>query len=230
MLGGGLLLAAIIAWIVGLQAMTAMPHSFAGFVALWTVMMAAMMLPAVLPVVWLFATVAQSRTRYGFAAAPSALFIGGYLGIWIVTGVWVALLDRALGMRMNDWGPALVGGALITAGLYQFTRLKGLCLGHCRAPLHFFMEQWRDGLLGAIQMGAHHGLYCLGCCWGLMLALIALGLMNPLWMGVMALLIFVEKAMPGGTRVTLFIGAAFVLAGVGIAFGWIPLQAPMGGM
>ncbi len=79
-------------------------------------------------------------------------------------------------------------------------------------------------------MGAHHGLYCLGCCWGLTLALIALGLMNPVWMGAIALLIFVEKVTPWGARFARFIGAALVFAGVGIALGWIPLQQTMGGM
>lgn len=195
LLGGGLLIASIIAWIVSLRAMTAMPSNIPGFVALWTVMMAAMMLPSVMPAMWLFATVAQSRTQFGFPAAPTAVFIGGYLGIWILTGVGVALVDWASGggVTMNAWGQVLVGGALITAGIYQFTRWKVFCLGHCRAPIHFFMEHWRDGLLGAIQMGAHHGLYCLGGCWGLMLALIALGLMNPVWMGAIALLIFRES-------------------------------------
>lgn len=131
---------------------------------------------------------------------------------------------------MNAWGQVFVGGALITAGIYQFTRLKVFCLGHCRAPIHFFMEHWRDGLLGAVQMGAHHGLYCLGCCWGLMLALIALGLMNPVWMGVIALLIFIEKVMSTGERFAQFIGVALILAGIGIAFGWIPLEQTIGAM
>jgi len=232
LLGGGLLIASIIAWLVSLRAMTAMPGNIPGFVALWTVMMAAMMLPSVMPVIWLFATVAQSRTQFGFPAAPTAIFIAGYLGIWILTGVGVALVDWASGggVTMNAWGQVLVGGALITAGIYQFTRWKLFCLGHCRAPIHFFMEHWRDGLLGALQMGAHHGLYCLGCCWGLMLALIALGLMNPVWMGVIALLIFIEKTMSGGERFAPFIGAALILAGIGIAFGWIPLEQSMGGM
>lgn len=131
---------------------------------------------------------------------------------------------------MNAWGQVLVGGALITAGIYQFTRLKVFCLSHCRAPIHFFMEHWRDGLLGAIQMGAHHGLYCLGCCWGLMLALIALGLMNPVWMGMIALLILIEKIMSTGGRFAQFIGAALIFAGIGIVFGWIPLEQTIGAM
>ncbi len=152
LLGGGLLIASIIAWLASLRAMTAMPGNIPGFVALWTVMMAAMMLPSVMPAVWLFATVAQSRTQFGFSAAPTVVFISGYLGVWMLTGVGVALVDWASGGRvtMNVWGHALVGGALVTAGIYQFTRWKVFCLDHCRAPIHFFMEHWRDGLLGAI--------------------------------------------------------------------------------
>jgi len=231
LLGGGLLIVSIIAWLVSLRVMTVVPGNIPGFVALWTVMMAAMMLPSVMPAMWLFATVAQSRKQFGFPAAPTAIFIGGYLGIWISTGVGVALVGwvSAGGATMNAWGNVLVGGALITAGIYQFTRWKAFCLGHCRAPIHFFMEHWRDGLLGAVQMGAHHGLYCLGCCWGLMLALIALGLMNPVWMGVIALLIFIEKTRSRGERFVPFIGAALILAGIGFAFGWVSVQT-IGGM
>lgn len=232
LLGGGLLIASIIAWLVSLRAMSAMSSNIPGFVALWAVMMTAMMLPSVTPTIWLFATVAQSRTQFGFPAAPTAIFIGGYLGIWTLTGVGVALIDWASGgwVTMNAWGQVLAGSALIIAGIYQFTRWKVFCLGHCHTPIHFFMEHWRDGLLGAVQMGAHHGLYCLGCCWGLMLALIALGLMNPVWMGVIALLIFIEKVMSTGERFAQFIGAALILAGIGIAFGWIPLVQTIGGM
>lgn len=230
LLGGGLLIASAIAWIVSVRAVTAMPSNIPGFVALWTLMMAAMMLPSVIPAVLLFATVAQSRTQFGFRAAPTAVFVGGYLGVWGLTGIGVALVDWVSGAAMNGWGQPLVGGALILAGAYQITRWKAFCLGHCRAPIHFFMEHWRDGLSGAIQMGVHHGLYCLGCCWGLMLALIALGIMNPVWMGLIALLIFVEKVTPWGAHFALLTGAMFILAGIGIALGWIPLEQTIGGM
>lgn len=232
LLGGGLLIATGAAWFVSLRAMTAMPGGVAGFVALWTVMMAAMMLPSVLPAVLLFATVAQSRAQYGFSVAPTFVFVGGYLGVWMLAGVGVALLDHASGgwVTMSHWGRLLVGGALVAAGAYQFTRWKMICLGYCREPIQFFMGYWHDGLLGAIRMGAHHGLYCLGCCWGLTLALIALGLMNPVWMLASALLIFAEKVMPWGARFAFVLGVALILGGIGIAFGWIPLEHVSGGM
>ncbi len=232
LLGGGLLAASIVAWFVSLRAMDAMPVGIPSFVALWTVMMAAMMLPSVMPAVLLFATVAQSRTRFGFSVTPTAVFVVGYLGVWALTGVAVAWVDQASGgaVTMSGWGRAFIGGALVAGGIYQFTRWKMICLGYCREPIQFFMEHWRDGLLGAIQMGAHHGLYCLGCCWGLTLALIALGLMNPVWMIASTLLIFAEKVAPWGARFALVIGAALILAGVGVAFGWIPLEQTTGGM
>ena len=176
LLGGGLLVASALAWVASLRAGAAMPGDVASFTALWTTMMAAMMLPSVLPAVLLFATVVQSRARFGFAVAPTAIFVGGYLGVWLLTGAGVALADRAGGgwVTMNPWGRALAGGALVAAGIYQFTPWKMTCLGYCREPLQFFMAHWRDGLPGAVQMGAYHGLYCLGCCWGLTLAPIAL--------------------------------------------------------
>lgn len=232
LIGGGLLVASVVAWLFSLRATDAMPVGIPAFVALWTVMMTAMMLPSVMPAVLLFATVAQSRTQYGFSVAPTAVFVVGYLGVWALTGVAIACVNQASGgaITMSNWGRMFIGGALVAGGVYQFTRWKMICLGYCREPIQFFMEHWRDGLVGAIQMGAHHGLYCLGCCWGLTLALIALGLMNPVWMIASALLIFAEKVAPWGKRFARVIGAALILAGIGVAFGWIPLGHATGGM
>ena len=214
------------------HAMAAMPGGIAWFVALWTAMMASMMLPSVTPAVLLFATVARSRTQYGFAVAPTAVFVAGYLAVWMLAGVGVALADRASGgaVTTSVWRLAFVGPALVAGGVYQLTRWKMWCLSFCREPLQFFMGHWRDGLSGALRMGAQHGLYCLGCCWGLTLALIALGLINPLWMVASALIIFVEKVAPWGDRVVRPIGVALILAGIGIIVGWIPLEPMTGGM
>lgn len=232
LLGGGILVASALAWVASLRAGATMPGDIAGFTALWTLMMAAMMLPSALPAVLLFATVAHSRVQYGFTVAPTALFVGGYLGVWMAVGAGVALTDQASGgwVTMSPWGQALAGGALVAAGIYQFTPWKMTCLGYCREPLQFFMGHWRDGLPGAVYMGAYHGLYCLGCCWGLTLALIALGLMNPLWMLASALVILAEKVAPWGARSAPVIGAALILGGIGIATDWIPLEHAMHSM
>jgi len=235
LIGAGLLAASALAWVASLRTGAAMPGDIAGFTALWTAMMAAMMLPAVTPAVLIFATVARSRAQHGFVVAPTALFVGGYFGVWMMAGAGVAVADQASGgwVTISPWGRMLAGGALIVAGIYQFTRWKMACLGYCREPLQFFMGHWRDGLAGAVQMGAHHGLYCLGCCWGLTLALIALGMMNPLWMLASALVILAEKVAPWGAQFAWSVGVALILGGIGIAAGWIPLEHAMhlmGGM
>ena len=222
-LGGSLLAASAVAWIFSLRMPDGLAMGFVGFVLVWTVMMAAMMLPSVMPTVWLFASVAQSRTQYGYRPAPTAFFVTGYLGAWALAGVGVALLNTVTDVTMSGWGQPIVGGALIVAGSYQFTHWKALCLGHCRTPIQFFMDHWQDGLPGSLFMGAHHGLYCMGCCWGLMLAMIALGMMNPVWMGLIALQIFIENVSPWGERVALISGVAFILIGAGIAAEWILL-------
>ncbi len=212
--------ASAVAWIASLRMAHGMAGGILGFVVVWTVMMAAMMLPSVMPAVWLFATVAPSRRQFGYPPAPTALFVAGYLGAWALAGVGVALLNTVTNVTMG-WGQPIVGGALIIAGVYQLTRWKALCLGHCRAPIHFFMDHWHDGLPGAIRMGGHHGLYCMGCCWGLMLAMIALGMMNPVWMGLIALLIFLENVTPWGQRIAAISGVALIIIGAGIAAGLI---------
>ncbi len=220
MLGGSLLIASAGAWIASLRMADGMALGFLGFIGVWTVMMAAMMLPSVMPAVWLFATVAPSRTQFGYRPAPTALFVAGYLGAWALAGAGVALLNTVTNVTMGGWGQPIVGSALIVAGAYQLTRWKALCLGHCRAPIQFFMAHWHDGLRGALRMGAHHGFYCMGCCWGLMLAMIALGMMDPVWMGLIALLIFFENVSPWGERVALLSGVALIIIGAGMAVDW----------
>ena len=213
MLGGSLVIASAVAWTASLRMADGMAVEFLGFILVWTVMMAAMMLPSVMPTVWLFATVAPSRTQYGYPPAPTALFVAGYLGAWALAGAGVALLNTVTDVAMGGWATPVVGGALTIAGVYQLTRWKALCLGHCRAPIQFFMDHWHDGLSGALLMGAHHGLYCMGCCWGLMLAMIALGMMDPVWMGLIALLIFLENVTPWGERIAIISGVALILLG-----------------
>ena len=201
MLGGSLLLVSAVAWIGSLSMLDGMAVEMLGFLLVWTVMMAAMMLPSVMPAVWLFSTVAQSRATFGYHPAPTPLFVAGYLGAWMLAGIGVALMNAVTDVTMGGWPAPFLGGALIIAGMYQLTQWKAICLGHCRAPIQFFMDHWHDGLPGALLMGAHHGLYCMGCCWGLMFAMIALGMMNPMWMGLIALLIFLENVTPWGERI-----------------------------
>lgn len=227
LLAGGLLLASALAWVVTLQAADAAAMGLPGFVTLWTAMMAAMMLPSVLPAALLFATLSSSRAQFGFRPAPVAAFGVGYLAMWALLGLGVGLANERIGFLATAGGTPLVAGALIVAGAFQLTRWKEFCLGHCRSPLHFFMDHWRDGRAGAAIMGAHHGVYCIGCCWGLMLALIALGMMNLVWMVLVAVAVFVEKAVPGGARFAPVLGGALIVTGLVLV---VVTLLPFGGM
>lgn len=227
LLGGGLLLASALAWVVTFEVADIVRMGLPGFVALWTVMMAAMMLPSILPVALLFATLSSSRAELGLRPAPVTIFGIGYIATWTLLGVGVGLAKESLGPLASAGGQPLVAAALIVAGAFQLTRWKEFCLGQCRSPMHFFMDHWRDGRTGAALMGAHHGAYCIGCCWGFMVALIALGMMNLVWMVLVAVAVFAEKAAPGGPRLAAVIGGALILAGIALVVATLP---PLGGM
>ena len=180
------------------------------FLGVWVTMMAAMMLPSVAPMALLFARVNGERRRRGRSFVPTWVFLCGYLAAW--TGYWLAAygllrLIRAADVHALGWhaqGPRVAGGAIVAAGLYQLTPLKRVCLRHCRSPPHYVLGGWREGPLGAVRMGIEHGAYCVGCCWGLMLILVA-GL------------IFAEKVLPFGHRLTPLFAVAFVAVGIWIA-------------
>ena len=189
------------------------------FVGVWTVMMAAMMLPAAAPMILTFA-VAQARHGH-VAAVPTWIFIAGYLFVWSAAGVVVYALvqvgaaapsyfgsvDRAI------WGPLVLGVTLVGAGFYQFTPLKSVCLRHCRSPMAFVALHWSDGPVGAVRMGIWHGAYCLGCCWALFAILVVVGIMSLGWMLALTLVVFAEKVFPHGQRVSASIGVALIVLG-----------------
>lgn len=134
------------------------PAAAAAFLAAWVAMMAAMMIPSAAPFVLLYAAGAARR-------AATALLVAGYLGIWAAFGAVAYVAQVALeGLGMGDARAYAVAATLAGAGLYQLTPLKSACLRRCRGPLAFLMERWRGGRLGALRLGAEHGLYCLGCC------------------------------------------------------------------
>ena len=110
--------------------------------------------------------------------------------------------------------PRLGGAILIAAGAYQLTPWKGKCLSHCRSPLGFLMTNWRDGKLGAFQMGIHHGAFCLGCCWALMCVLFVVGVMNLVWVAALTGFVLIEKTGPAGVIIARAAGAAMVLLGI----------------
>jgi predicted metal-binding membrane protein len=181
------------------------------FLGVWTVMMAAMMLPSVSPTVALYSRMSRSR----MPLAP-LVFTAGYLVTWAAAGLLAFGISDAgrslLGSELswNRGGRWAAGAVLIAAAVYELTPLKNACLGKCRSPLGFLLGSWRDGRVGAAQMGARHGLWCLGCCWALMAALFALGVMSLAWMAFVAALIAAEKTLPWG-RVATHATAAILL-------------------
>lgn len=212
-----LLLLAVAAWaVVVWQATGADPMDMRPvlFIGSWTVMMAAMMLPAATPMLLTFDRIQAGKRRQGSSAVPTWVFLAGYLLVWAAFGA-VALEARGLahwaGLVLE--GPAATGALLALAGLYQFSPLKHACLRWCRTPLGFVMGHWRDGSAGALRMGVQHGLYCLGCCWPLFL-LFPLGLMNLPAMLAVTALVSVEKVFPAGPVLARAAGAGLVAWGL----------------
>ena len=189
-------------------------------VAMWAIMMVAMMLPSAAPVILLSAAVNRKRREQGGLAVPTGVFVLGYLLVWGGFSVGAALAQwglhtaALLSPAMATTSPILAGALLIAAGVYQLTPLKEVCLAKCRSPLGFLMTEWREGPAGALRMGLRHGTYCLGCCWMLMGLLFVLGVMNLLWVAVIAGFILLEKVAPGGPMMGRVGSAVLILAGV----------------
>jgi predicted metal-binding membrane protein len=187
---------------------------------MWTVMMVGMMLPSAIPMTLIYAGVARQAENQGQYVAPTVLFVNGYLLVWTAFSLAATLLQWALDQAallspmMVASSPALGAGILIVAGLYQFTPSKNACLDHCRAPARFISEHWRAGPSGGVRMGLHHGAYCLGCCWALMLLLFFGGVMNLLWIAAITLFVLLEKVLPAGAKGGRWTGVAMVAAGV----------------
>lgn len=229
----GLLLLAAVGWAIvalqvrsmgqmqqGMDATAPAPVSLLLFLPVWIAMMVAMMLPSVAPVVSLFAAAGRVRRQAGGRATPAWVFVAGYLAVWSLFGLGAFLLSLAvpaLGMAANGLRDvsALAGGlVLVVAGLYQWSPLKQVCLRHCRSPLGVLVHHWREGRAGAFRMGFAHGSYCVGCCWGLMLVLFAVGLMNLVAMVALTGVIFAEKVVPHGPLIGKVAAGALVLYGV----------------
>jgi predicted metal-binding membrane protein len=190
------------------------------FLGVWVLMMVAMMFPTAAPMILTFSAIQAGKRGRGQTWTPTWIFVAAYLVVWTLFGV-LAYLAAVGAQRLADesmWlmdHAAEIGGVvLILAGLYQLTPLKRACLTRCRTPLQFIMTSWRDGHTGAFQMGLHHGLYCLGCCWFLFVILFPLGIMNVAVMALVTALIFAEKAWSRGH--TLSWVAAAVLVGYGL--------------
>jgi predicted metal-binding membrane protein len=184
---------------------------------MWAVMMAAMMLPTAMPMVSVFGALSRRRGE----ARRTIAFVAGYLALWMAFGAaatvaqWALQTSGFLSPMIVSMSPVLSGTLLMVAGVFQFSPLKHVCLRACRTPLGFLLTDWRDGLWGAARMGIRHGLYCLGCCWALMVLLFVGGAMNLLWIAALTLLVAMEKLAPKGDILAKALGALMI--GVGAA-------------
>ena len=234
-----LLALAMVGWVVTDERMRGMdagpgtdPGTLGFYVTAWVVMMAAMMFPSIAPMVTMFAGIQEGKRARGrdVPAGMTALFVGGYLVTWTIAGLAAYAILEAGHSLSIDWlawdraGPYVAGGVILAAALYQLTPLKDACLRRCRDPLTFLMTAWRPGRLGALRMGVAHGAWCVGCCWALMAALFALGVMSVGWMVFIAALIATEKLLPWKAVANRGIAVLLVILGVAVAF--FPEEVP----
>jgi predicted metal-binding membrane protein len=190
------------------------------FIAIWVVMMIAMMFPTAAPMILMFTAIYASKRQTSQTFVPTWVFVSAYLLIWTLFGIVAYPLalgaERLAGQSM--WLMTNVsrisGALLVVAGLYQLSPLKSICLAKCRTPLQFILSSWRDGYGGAFYMGFLHGSYCLGCCWFLFVILFPLGIMNVVAMALLTALIFAEKSVPLGRLISQITGILLIFYGV----------------
>jgi len=236
---GALLALAVVAWLVtndrmgGMASMPGMALGGLGFyLTVWVVMMAAMMFPSVAPTVLMYDRLREGHRARGKGAAAdaTALFVAGYLCVWTAAGLaayglfeLVRAIDPAF-LAWDETGRYVTGGVIVAAAVYQLTPLKEACLVKCRSPMMFLAERWRHGRAGALELGSRHGAWCLGCCWALMAALFAVGVMSLGWMALIAAFIAGEKLLPWPAAARRTVAVLLLALGLGVAF--VPADVP----
>jgi predicted metal-binding membrane protein len=223
---------AALAWLVtndrmgGMESTPGMDLGGLGFyVTVWVVMMAAMMFPSVAPTVLMYDRLRDGHRARGRGAAPdaTALFVAGYVLVWTAAGLsayglfeLVRAIDPAF-LRWDEAGRYVAGGVIVAAAIYQLTPAKQACLVKCRSPMMFLAERWRHGRAGALELGSRHGAWCLGCCWALMAALFAVGVMSLGWMALVAAFIAGEKLLPWPSAARGAVAMVLLALGLGVA-------------
>jgi predicted metal-binding membrane protein len=193
------------------------------FLAIWVVMMIAMMLPSAGPMVQMLQRIAAAKRAQRQAFVPAWVFVAGYLAVWTLFGALAYLVASAIdggvsgSARLMGNGPRFGGLVLVIAGLYQLTPLKRVCLSKCRSPLSFLLTSWHDGYNGAFRMGVEHGSFCLGCCWAMMLILFVVGVMSIPWMALLSAAIFLEKNVRFERLTTAALATLFIAGGLSLA-------------
>jgi predicted metal-binding membrane protein len=213
---------AALAWICSLGALARQsggPEQLLVFLAGWLLMIVAMMLPTSLPLIGMFEKIIQRNPQRRLLIT---LLIAGYLAVWLASGVmthagytaWYLLVERTSWLRANAW--SIGAGIVLLAGAYQLTPLKYYCLDRCRSPLSFIAAHWRGGSerLQALRLGLHHGLFCIGCCWSIMLLMFVVGSSNLGWMLALGAVMAIEKNVPWGRRISAPLGV--ILMGWGL--------------
>lgn len=236
---GSLLLLAAVGWLVTDERMAGMdmgpgtdPGTLGFWVTAWVVMMGAMMFPSIAPMVLMYVRIQDGKRIKGQAApfGATVVFVGGYLLVWTgagLAGYAILSLGHELSPGFLAWdeaGPYVAGAVILAAAIYQLTPLKDVCLSKCRSPFTFLLTAWKPGRVGALRMGLEHGGWCVGCCWALMAALLALGVMSVGWMIFVAALIAVEKLLPWKAVANRSI--AILLAVLGLAVAFAPEHVP----
>jgi predicted metal-binding membrane protein len=181
--------------------------------AMWAAMMAGMMLPTAAPILMLYARTIRNRSHVSNPSLSIFAMAAGYVLVWAAFSVGATGLQREwassnlMTMMMEPASRTVPAGLLFLAGFFQLTPMKNACLTMCRSPIHFLATKWHDGITGAFRMGAEHGLYCLGCCWAMMLLLFAGGVMNLAVILALTVWVAVEKLAPFGEQSARVTGA-----------------------
>jgi predicted metal-binding membrane protein len=183
----------------------------------WLAMALAMMLPAASPMISAYLDIAEAAQAKQITIVAPAIFVSGYLLIWVAFAAGATVIQIAAAPWLAAPHPALAGAALALAGAYQFSALKHACLSKCRAPMSYFLSRWSDRGIVIFRMGAEQGAACLGCCWALMALGLLAGLMNVIWMAVIAVIAILERTLPEPRPVTYGCGIGLLAAGILLA-------------
>jgi predicted metal-binding membrane protein len=230
---GGLLALAVVAWLVTgdrMGSMESMPGMALGglgfYITVWVVMMAAMMFPPVAPTVLTYDRLRGESVARGNGAPvdATALFLCGYLLVWTAAGLFAYALfefGRSLDPLFLAWDEAgryFTAGVIVAAAAYQLTPAKEACLAACRNPTTALAERWRDGRTGAMELGIRYGAWCVGCCWALVVALFAVGVMSLGWMALIAAFIGAERLLRWPSTARGAVALSLLVLGLGVAF------------
>lgn len=191
---------------------------------MWFIMMIAMMTPSIAPLILLFAMVNRQKQQQQNPYVPSGYLFAGYYVVWAIFSLLATPLQwwfqhvNWLSSEMIITHKIPGGSILIFAGIFQFTSLKQRCLQYCRTPVDFIHSKWKEGKAGAFKMGLENGIYCLGCCWIIMVVLFVAGIMNLLWIALIGAFVLVEKLVPGSKWISFTSGAGLIAYGIYMLF------------